>query len=118
MRSLLIQIDSGETTCAADTGKFCEHFRMRLDGSRPYCRLFDRHLKEDKPDGWLQRCPECIQAEEETHREIVNQMEGRVEAPRDMLSTPATEIDAEALKCRIREMCPRKSTLIRGIGIE
>lgn len=66
MADLLIQVDCGETTCASSTGAFCRYFSMRLDGAKPYCRLFRRSLKEDRPDGWVQRCLDCIQAENES----------------------------------------------------
>lgn len=61
MKTITIKIDCGETTCASEPGVFCKQLGSRSFGQRPWCMLFDKELFEDKPDGWLQRCNECLE---------------------------------------------------------
>lgn len=60
-RTLHIAIVSGDTTCASEKEKFCPWVRTRKFGQVFYCGLFDG--KELEGDEWLQRLPECIEAE-------------------------------------------------------
>lgn len=73
MKTLQIQIDCGETTCAREPGKFCEFFGTRRFGTTPVCMLFPQ--ADPNPhnqgastdlkgkDGWIQRCSACMEAE-------------------------------------------------------
>lgn len=68
-RSLTIVIEAGETTCAREPGKWCRFVGSKAFGTRPLCMLFPPEdglgaasPLEDK-DGWLQRLPQCIEAE-------------------------------------------------------
>jgi len=60
-----IEIECGETTCASKPGKFCEYLGSEAFGRIPVCLFFRddtgcARLYEDKPYGWLKRCPQCI----------------------------------------------------------
>jgi hypothetical protein len=67
-RVLQIKIESGETTCASEPGKFCQFVGIRGIGTQYACRLFpssdDSCSRLEDRDGWLQRLPECIESEE------------------------------------------------------
>jgi len=72
-RKLTVLIEAGDTTCASEPGKFCKFVGSKRFGSVYVCMLFpesnpghkdsgtDTILKEK--DGWLQRCPACLEAE-------------------------------------------------------
>jgi len=56
-----ICIEHGETTCAVEPGNFCMFVGTRSFGTRAVCMLFNEQpLFEDYPNGWLQRCPQCL----------------------------------------------------------
>ena len=63
-KTVSIQIECGETTCASEPGKFCKFFGTMRFGTIPLCRLFPSDnesfttLKDE--DGWIQRCPDCM----------------------------------------------------------
>lgn len=60
-RRLEIVIDSGETTRSRERGVSCDWVRTRRLGTVRFCGLFDG--KELEGDEWLQRLPECVEAE-------------------------------------------------------
>lgn len=67
--NLLIPIIAGKTTCASKPGKFCKFASETQRDKWPRCGtgvyscvLFSKTLQAD--DGWLQRLPECIAAED------------------------------------------------------
>lgn len=66
-RTLHINIECGDKTCAWKPGKFCPHlFTARL-GMSWVCEVFgfkEVQAPKDNPEGWLQRLPECLAAEE------------------------------------------------------
>ena len=68
-RTILIEIDCGEDTCASEPGKFCEYVGHRgLGGTIPICTLFayGRDVTTDLGEingGWLRRCDACKNAE-------------------------------------------------------
>jgi len=62
-RTLHILIDSGETTCASEPGKFCQWLRTKRFGTTYFCGLFDQKEMDGQGDEWLQRLPECMEAE-------------------------------------------------------
>lgn len=72
MRYLQIIIDAGEKTCARAPGKWCRFMGSSHLGSNPLCLLFrdahgeHRQLRDENNgvEGWLQRLPECIVAEQ------------------------------------------------------
>lgn len=69
IRTINIQIESGENTCAVEPGKFCRFVGTTNFGTKHICMLFPNEnpgardqgaytvLKEK--DGWLQRCDAC-----------------------------------------------------------
>jgi hypothetical protein len=65
MTKLIIDINSGEKTCAKEKGVFCHYLKSRIDGFDPVCSLFDRRIydKDGSIMGWLLRCKECIDSE-------------------------------------------------------
>ena len=69
-RKLTILIEAGESTCASAPGKFCKQVYTKNFGTMFFCHLFNRELRDDKGqlsgEGWLQRLPECLSADEET----------------------------------------------------
>ncbi len=69
-RTLRVEIECGETTCASEPGKFCEFFGSRNFGSVPVCALFpagdSTWTDLEEKDGWTQRCSQCIAAEEKS----------------------------------------------------
>jgi len=69
-------IECGETTCASEPGKFCKFLGTIHFGCTPVCTLFnptDHQMcrgedililstrAEGERDGWVQRCPECME---------------------------------------------------------
>lgn len=60
-----LEIECGETTCASEPGKFCRFVGAMRFGTIPICLLFpDRespHTRLEDKDGWLQRCPQCME---------------------------------------------------------
>lgn len=61
-RKLVVVIENaGDTTCASVAGVFCSHLRTAHHGQAWICGLFDR--AHPVTTGWLQRFPECIDAE-------------------------------------------------------
>lgn len=69
VRQVTFPIDCGDTTCASKPGKFCRFYGSRNFGQVPVCTLFpaERGWFTDLPekDGWVQRCPACLEAEKE-----------------------------------------------------
>lgn len=64
----VLQINLGEqvgkTTCiraSLDDGPCCPMIRVRKFGQVWSCYLFEKELMDT--DGWLQRLPECLEAE-------------------------------------------------------
>lgn len=62
MPTLTIEIKCGEKTCASEPGVFCRFVRG-IKFSYWKCSLFDCALAEDEPNGWLQRCLACLEAQ-------------------------------------------------------
>lgn len=76
-RTLQLQIDCGEKTCASAPGKFCQWCLTTRFGTRWICGLFRdeqsnpvrlrsaQRWSDDgwKDDGWLQRCQQCLETE-------------------------------------------------------
>lgn len=59
MKTYVIKIDCGETTCASAPGQFRSQLGVKSFGTKPVCMLFnDTPLYEN--NGWLQRCEECL----------------------------------------------------------
>lgn len=63
-KTLSIEIECGELTCASEPGKFCPFVGSVKMGTKTVCRLFPSEDKsytvlEDK-DGWVQKCPACL----------------------------------------------------------
>lgn len=56
-KTISIDIECGETTCASEPGQFCHLLRLKLNG-RGVCYLYGE--VEDK-DGWLMRHPRCLE---------------------------------------------------------
>lgn len=54
-----IIFEHGEKTCASAPGIFCRFQGAMALGTKPVCMLFKYTPLYDK-DGWLQRCPQCI----------------------------------------------------------
>lgn len=71
-RTLKIEIECGEKTCASEPGKFCPYLGTVRMGTKYVCMLFPNEegshtlLMGEGGDeaGWLQRCPACLKAEE------------------------------------------------------
>lgn len=70
-RILNIVIDCGEKTCASEPGMFCNRLLTTHFGTRWVCGAFldaqcnNVELHADKNgEGWLQRCDQCLEAEE------------------------------------------------------
>jgi len=71
LRQLKFEIKCGATTCASKPGKFCKYVGTTRFGTTYICMLFKDIeydyksiiLKEDR-HGWLQRCPQCLEAEQ------------------------------------------------------
>lgn len=75
MRTLNIKIKSGDKTCASAPGEFCQYMSTIKFGTLYVCSLFPDKDKMytvlAQEDGWLKRCPACLNAEtfrmEEVH---------------------------------------------------
>jgi hypothetical protein len=52
-------------TCGDGSGSFCQFVRTGRFGTEWTCKLFREKLALREAMGWLQRWPECIEAEEE-----------------------------------------------------
>lgn len=66
-RVVQIEINCGEKTCASQPGEFCKYLGTTRFGTIYVCILFPSEagaytVLEDA-DGWLQRCPACLEAE-------------------------------------------------------
>ena len=61
-KTLKIDIDCGDLTCASKPGKFCEWIGSRKFGQIARCMLFDQDL--ELIDGWTHRCEQCLQHQE------------------------------------------------------
>lgn len=64
--AMILEIEAGETTCASEPGKFCHFIGATRLGLSAVCTLFrdeEGHILQlfDK-DGWVQRCPQCLEA--------------------------------------------------------
>lgn len=68
-RTLQLRISAGEATCASEPGKFCPFVGVTNMGTVYVCRLFPSdeaaHSLLIEKDGWLQRLPKCVLAEQE-----------------------------------------------------
>lgn len=64
-QELVLQINAGEKTCARSYGKFCNWYGTKNFGQSPCCMLFNAELHDEKGgiEGWLQRLPECLEAD-------------------------------------------------------
>ena len=67
MKQIIFNIECGEKTCAASPGRFCE-----FTGTVPMsmgqdfkCLLFGTKLFD--VDGWIQRCPQCLDQAKDMH---------------------------------------------------
>ena len=69
MNILKINVNCGNTTCASESGVLCEFVSTRHFGTQFVCSLFpttDCLFTELKNvDGWLQRCQDCLDHEED-----------------------------------------------------
>ena len=65
-----VEIIRWEGSCAADwsTGKICPWLGTTKSGTREYCLLFLGLLFRKNKLGFLDRCPQCIEAEEEYNK--------------------------------------------------
>jgi hypothetical protein len=69
-RNLNIVIDCGEKTCASKPGEFCSRLLVTRMGTQWVCGAFldeqcnNVELREDRESGWLQRCDQCLEAEQ------------------------------------------------------
>ena len=64
MKTIKIEIDCGENTCASVPGKFCKFLGSMRFGTINVCMLFNdetSHTVLEDKDGWIQRCPKCIE---------------------------------------------------------
>ncbi|MBK6515787.1 MAG: hypothetical protein IPG04_17230 [Polyangiaceae bacterium] len=56
-----------DTTCGDGSGAFCPMMTSQRFGALFGCRLFNKELRDEhgvwSGEGWLQRLPECIEAE-------------------------------------------------------
>ena len=65
---LVIDINCGERTCYAAPGDPCQFLRTRKYGQVYYCAIWQDVDSRGRPealeerDGWLLRCPECLEA--------------------------------------------------------
>ncbi len=62
-RNLTIVIDSGETRCASEPGKFCPKVMVTHMGTRWVCSAFGNAPIKEDAEGWLARIPACLAAE-------------------------------------------------------
>lgn len=60
-----VEFECGEKTCASRRGEFCGFLRKQMKSwgveKGEVCNLYDVTLFEDKPGGWLMRCPKCLE---------------------------------------------------------
>ena len=65
MKTLKINIECGETTCAKAPGEFCSFMGSMRFGTIPICSLFpsdrDTYTELRDQDGWVQRCQQCLE---------------------------------------------------------
>jgi hypothetical protein len=64
-RTLEIEIECGDKTCASEPGKFCQFVGTKSFGKTYLCMLFP---SEDsytilESGGWLMRCEQCLKSE-------------------------------------------------------
>lgn len=63
MKTIKLNLDCGESTCASEPGKFCQFFGSMRFGTIAVCRLFpsDDGAQTElfEKDGWIQRCEAC-----------------------------------------------------------
>jgi hypothetical protein len=64
---LTLEINCGKNTCASKPGEFCHFCSANGTGSKIFCDLFKKSLYDETGDvrGWIQRCKECKEAENE-----------------------------------------------------
>lgn len=65
-RTVSIEIDCGDDTCASEPGHFCQRLGTRKFGQIPICTLFSddgQNTELYDSDGWAWRCPACTAAE-------------------------------------------------------
>ena len=66
MKTLQLQINCGEKTCASEPGKFCRFVRTRKFGTIHFCSLWHdtddkgRPVPLEEVDGWLLRRSACF----------------------------------------------------------
>ena len=63
-RHLRLTIVCGDKTCASEPGVFCHNFTSSHFGTRCHCGAFGGADLQEGADGWIQRLPECLAAEE------------------------------------------------------
>lgn len=61
MKTLKIEIDCGDKTCAKKKGQFCQFARTSFTAPSWSCLIFGTQLYSK--NGWLQRCKACLDAE-------------------------------------------------------
>lgn len=70
-KTLKIDIECGEKTCASAPLKLCEFFGSMEFGQVPVCLLFlsgednkfSSHTVLEEKDGWTQRCSRCLDSQ-------------------------------------------------------
>jgi len=71
-KTLFIEIECGEKTCASEPGKFCPFMSTRRYGTEWVCALFPddkSFFTKLKDEGeWIQRCDECLATEEKYNK--------------------------------------------------
>ena len=73
MKTVSIQLNCGEKTCASEPGKFCQYLGSMNFGTYVVCMLFPMKnpglrdqgattpLRENAA-GWIARCDQCLEA--------------------------------------------------------
>jgi len=62
-RTLMLEIDCGETTCASEPEQFCRNAGVKGMKNMPWCLLFGGSISLDE-NGCYARCKQCLDAEE------------------------------------------------------
>lgn len=74
MPSITIKLNCGPLTCASEPGKFCQYLGTVRFGTIDICRLFPdedaAYTKLHQFDGWLHRCPACLEAADNMSEEL------------------------------------------------
>lgn len=95
---LVIRTNVGETTCAAEPGKFCRFLGTRGMKAIPHCLLNCEDLFENS-DGWVQRSKKCL----EEFRDRSNDCGlHKVKCPEEF---PAQTIDCNICRLFVNQEC-------------